>query len=161
MRIVRDLAVWVYVLGAAVLLGGTIYQMMVVVPAFAHDLPGSMVAFNETAVKPPAFWTSALGPVTALAGIAAVVASRGTPAFRWLLVSVVLAFLAEIVTIVWVWPMLRAMGIIAGPTKPVADAALSAVTTRWILVDRLRCLVMVIPSMVTGLVGFQRLRTSR
>ena len=82
MRNVCHLAVWLYVFGSAVLFGGTIYQMMVVVPAFAHDLPNSMVAFNETAVKPPVFWTSALGPVTALAGIAAVVASRGTPAFR-------------------------------------------------------------------------------
>ena len=122
---IRTAAMWLYVLGGSLLFGATIYQMIVVVPAFAHDLPNSMIAFNETAVKTTAFWTSPIGPITGVAGLIAILTNRQTPAFRWILVSVALALLAEAVTFIWVFPMLRGMGIIASETKPVADAALA------------------------------------
>ncbi len=61
----------------------------------------------------------------------------------------ILAFLAEVITIVWVFPMLKAMGIIAGATKPVADAAPAEVTRRWVLVDKLRCVFLLVPSFVS------------
>ena len=157
---VRYAATRLYILGGSILLGATIYQMMVVVPAFAYDLPQSLVAFNDTAVKTTVFWTSPIGPLTAVCGVAAVLTVRKTPAFRWFLMSVVLAILAEAVTIVWVLPMLRAMGIIVGPAKPVADAALTAVTRRWVLVDQLRCAFLIVPSFLSGLVGFQKLGLS-
>ena len=156
MEHIRTATTWLYVLGGALLLGATIYQMMVVVPAFAYDLPQSMAAFNETTVKTPVFWMSPIGPLTSVFGLVAVLTSRRTPAFRWLVLSVVLAFLAEAVTIVWVLPMLKAMGI-AGGMKPVADAALAEVTRRWVLVDELRCVFLVVPSFVSGLFGFQKL----
>ena len=154
---IRTATTWLYILGGSILLGATIYQMIVVVPAFAYDLPNSMAAFNETAVKTPAFWTSPIGPLTGVFGLVAVLTSRRTPACRWLLLSVVLALLAEVVTFVWVFPMLKAMGFIAGATKPVADAALAAVTRRWVMVDELRCVFLVVPSFVAGLFGFQKL----
>ena len=69
MAYLRTVTTWLYVLGGSVLLGATIYQMMVVVPAFAYDLPHSMAAFNETSAKTPVFWMSPIGPITGVCGL--------------------------------------------------------------------------------------------
>lgn len=159
MRHIRTLSVWVYVLGAAILFGATIYQMMVVVPAFTANLPASMVEFAAGPVKTPAFWTSPIGPLTGVAGIIALITCRRMPAFRLLALSVGLAFAAEIITILWVYPMLREMGI-TGAVKPVPSDALTAVTTRWVLVDQLRCAFFVVPGMIAGLAAFRKLGTT-
>ena len=119
--------------------------MIVVVPEFSRDLPNGMIEFAKGHVQTKTFWTSPIMPVGFLLSVAALILNWKTPRKKWLLLSVSLAVLAEILTSLFVFPQLRIMGLIDGNSS--TDTTLLTSTIKnWIIVDQLRFFPLGIPS---------------
>ena len=114
MKQVKDITLFLYILGGALLLGGTVFQMLVIVPEFSRDIPNGMIGLAHSQVKPKLFWTSPLLPAGFLLGIIALVLNWKTQRRYWLLVSCIAGIAAEVFTIIYFYPRLKIMGIIDG-----------------------------------------------
>ena len=62
-NLLADSLAWLNVTGLAILVGSTVFQMMVIVPEYNRDLPRGMMDPANTHVLPANFWTSAVARV--------------------------------------------------------------------------------------------------
>lgn len=114
MKQLKDITLFLYILGGAILFGGTVYQMIVMVPEFSRDIPNGMIGLAHSQVKPKLFWISPLLPAGFLLGIIALVLNWKTKRRYWLLASCLVGIAAEVFTIIYFYPRLKIMGIIDG-----------------------------------------------
>lgn len=140
---------WIAVLMLATWIGGTLYQMIVVVPLWSADPPTTVRAFfagtayNRTVQGffGPPFMAARMLPLVLALGLA-----WHRPAHRRPLLVAVGCFVLFAVpfTVLAVYPINAVLFDAAGGTAD--DAAIRAMAGRWILYDRLRFAV--------GVVGF-------
>ncbi len=144
--ILCDATLWAAIFSLAIIIGGSIYQSMVVFPAWTRNLPDSLIAFNKTDVKPSVFWASPLTSVLPMLSMIAATASNwGTPRQYWVLVSFLLYLLGMVATVIYFIPKLKVIGIIDG--KVADDPVVLTQTTRnWILADKFRFYLLVLPA---------------
>lgn len=142
---IRETALWLGLFSISVLTGATIYQMIVIVPEFSRDIPNGMIEFAEGHIQTKTFWASPIMPTGFVISIIALMLNWKTPRKKWLLLSVSLALLAEVLTIIFVFPQLKIMGLLDG--HPSADInQLSSTIKKWVVGDQLRFLILIIPS---------------
>ena len=137
-------AVFLYATIVAIAFGATVYETLVVHPAWSRQVPASIEGFTSTPVSRlnlPAFWVPA-APLIVLSGFVAVgmaiVAERET---RLLVVSVLSATAAVVWTLVYFRPTV---------TKFMTDfaniptATLVPAVRRWIVLNYLRLMLVTI-----------------
>ncbi len=139
---------WWAVIGMALWVGGTVYQMTVVVPIWSASLPESLRSFILGTPYSRTIWNFFGPPWMALRIVpvvgAAIVGWPYVPQRYYLLWVVVCIAIIMVVTLAYVYPINAVIY-----TPAVANAQPERVTqlaTRWILVDRLR--------FVVGLIAF-------
>ncbi len=142
---IRETTLWIGMFFMSILIGATVYQMIVVVPAFSRDIPNGMIEFARGHVQTKTFWTSPIMPIGFLISILALILNWRTRRKKWLLLSVSLAALAEVLTMIFVFPQLKIMGLLDG--NPSTDTTmLTSTIKRWIVVDQLRFFILAVPS---------------
>lgn len=148
--LLQDIPVWLYLFFAAIILGATIYQMMVIVPEFDRDAPNGMIGFAQSRVDPRNFWRSPITVLSDIVMVIALVSNWKTDRRKWLLISIAFMAAAIISTVVYFVPRLQIMGLIDDHTT--ADMGLLKVTIKeWIRADILRCWLLVVPCFFFGL----------
>lgn len=144
-KIFSETTLWLGMLFASILIGATIYQMLVIVPEFARDIPNGMTSFARGTISPKAFWASPIMAGGFLFSILALIMNWKTPRRKWLMRAVLFWVAAEVLTVFYVYPMLRIMGIFDG--NPSAELDLLTNTIRkWILVDQFRFWLLAMPA---------------
>ncbi len=129
----------------SILIGATVYQMIVVVPEFSRDIPNGMIEFARGHVQTKTFWTSPIMPIGFLISILALILNWRTPRKKWLLLSLSLVALGEVLTVIFVFPQLKIMGLLDG--NPSSDTILLTSTIKqWVVVDHLRFFMLGVPS---------------
>jgi hypothetical protein len=137
---------WLSVIAQSTWIGGTLYQMLVIVPIWSAALPESARAFfqdtayNQTVFRffGPPFMLARLLPV-----VAALVAGWYLPRHRAaLLVAVTCLVLAVIFTFVYIYPINAVLFAQAGGSHSPEEIRVMA--QHWILADRLRFVVGVV-----------------
>ena len=142
---IRETTLWIGTFFMSILTGATVYQMIVIVPAFSRDIPNGMIEFAGGHIQTKTFWTSPILPIGFLISIIALILNWKTPRKKWLLLSLSLAALGEVLTIIFVFPQLKIMGLLDG--NPSADTTLLTNTIkRWVVVDQLRFFILGVPS---------------
>ncbi len=142
---IRETILWIGMLFMSILIGATIYQMIVIVPEFSRDMPNGMVGFAKGNIQTKTFWTSPIIPVGFVIFIIALILNWKTARRKWLLSSISISVLAEILTLIFVFPQLKIMGLIDG--NPSDDTILLSNTiNNWIMVDNLRFFLLALPS---------------
>jgi hypothetical protein len=150
---VRDrillISLWLSVVALTTWVGGTLYQMLVIVPLWSASPPESVRAFfqgtewNRTIFNffGPSFIAARNVPV-----LAALIAGWHLPQHRRALLIATICFtgFGAIFTIAYVYPINAVLFEQAGGSGSAAE--IRALASRWILFDRLRFIV--------GLVGF-------
>jgi hypothetical protein len=146
------ISLWLSVVALTTWVGGTLYQMVVIVPLWSAAPPESVrTFFNGTDWNRTIF--NFFGPPFIIARnvplLAALVAGWHLPRHRRALLVAVLCFagFAAIFTITFVYPINAVLFEQAGGTGSADE--IRALVRRWILLDRIRFLV--------GLVGFAAL----
>lgn len=102
--LLRDLPLWLYIFCYAIIIGATIYQMFVIIPAFSIDSPNGMIAFAQGPVEPRKFWTSPIGTISQLAGIITLIINWKTNRRKWLLLSLAFMVITVLSTIIYFIP---------------------------------------------------------
>ena len=149
-KTIGELSLWINIILGAILLGGTIYQMIVIVPEFSRDIPNGMIELMKGHMETKAFWTSPILPLGFLFGILSLVFNWKTPRKKWLLLSLSLGLAAEIFTIVYFFPRLKIMGIF--DHIPSTDLTLLTNSiNEWIIADHIRCWFLIVPSFLLAL----------
>ncbi len=142
---IRETTLWIGMFFVAILTGATLYQMMVIVPAFSRDIPNGMIEFASGHVQTKNFWTSPIMPIGFLFSIIALILNWKKPGKKWLILSISLSVLAEVLTIIFVFPQLKIMGLLDG--NPSSDTTLLTSTIKqWVVVDQLRFFILAVPS---------------
>lgn len=142
---IRETTLWIGMFFMAILIGATVYQMIVIVPVFSRDIPNSMIEFARGDVQTKTFWTSPIMPIGFVISIISLILNWKTRRKKWLLLSISLAALAEVLTIIFVFPQLKIMGLLDG--NPSANISLLTNTIKqWVIVDQLRFFILAVPS---------------
>lgn len=129
----------------AILTGGTVYQLIVIVPEFSRDIPTGMIEFARGHVQTKVFWTSPILPIGFCFMLSALILNWKTPGRKWLGLSIILTVIGEILTVIFVFPQLKIMGLLDG--MPSVDTALLTSTIKsWIVVDKLRFFILMVPA---------------
>lgn len=150
---IREAILWLGLILISILVGGTVYQMIVIVPEFGRDIPNGMISFAHSHISTKTFWTSPIMPLGFLSMIISVVLNWKNGRKKWLISAAALAILAEVLTIIFIYPQLRIMGIVDG--TPSNDLILLTKTIKsWILVDQLRFWIIIIPSFLFYIKAF-------
>lgn len=63
---------WAGLILVSIIVGGTVYQMIVIVPEFSRDIPNGMIEMAHSHVSTKSFWTSPIQDLSLLALILAV-----------------------------------------------------------------------------------------
>ena len=132
-------ALWFYAVMASLVLGASVYECVVVHPAWSRKPPESFVGFMGSPVSRmniPAFWVP-MAPLYALSAIAAlVVAPRAGGPGVPLIVSAVCAVSGVVWTLIYFRPTIaRFLEAGGGDTPP---ARLQSEARRWILLNWIR-----------------------
>lgn len=152
MKYLQEITLWLFICFGALVLGATVFQMIVLVPMMSQDLPTSLLAFNQNGVKPAIFWTSPLLAAGFLFGILAAVLHWQTTRRTWLLAAILLVVLAVIFDVGYCLPRLSRMGFLLDGTPAINDAAqLARIAREWIRADALRFWVLIIPTLLCSL----------
>lgn len=142
-----DLTLWAAIFSLAVAIGGTVYQMMVIVPVWLQNLPGSIAAFGKSDVKPAIFWTSPfLRAMTGATVLASVLANWNTPRQYWVLASCSLFAVAIAATIAYFAPGLKKMGLLGNAPSFDDPAALTRALHNWLFADKFRFYLLLLPA---------------
>jgi hypothetical protein len=123
---------WTHVGFTAITLGGTIYEAMVIDPAWSAAPPESLsvITGRPHAVNPARFWRG-LGPWSALALLGAVIANWSLPGRRkWILISFACVLLNTLTFIFYLAPLLR---MILASDGGRSSAELAALANRWLI----------------------------
>ncbi len=145
---ITQILLWLAVIGFSIWVGGTLYQMLVIVPLWSASPPESVRAFflgtryNET------IWNFFGGPWR----FARLVPLLGTLVFgwhlpqhrKWLLVAAISMAFVIALTLVYVYPINNVLFLQAGGNH--SPEEIKAMARQWIIADRLRFGV--------GLIGF-------
>ena len=145
--IFRDLTLWAAIFSLAILIGGTVFHIMVIVPVWLQNLPDSIAAFGKSDVKPALFWTSRF--LRAIAGVtmlAAVLANWNTPRQYWVLASCLFFATAVAITVGYFIPELKKMGLLGGRPSIDDPAALTRALHNWLFADKFRFYLLVLPA---------------
>lgn len=136
-----------FLIAAAVPLGGTVYQMLVIIPEWSQDLPGSLVRlFQGTswAEAQARFWMHPIELLYPLLLIGALIASwPNRLRRRWLLICTVLL----IGVTVWTGLYFVPKGVVPLMVQAGAGMTPEEITARaeaWIFWDRVRFVVIVL-----------------
>ncbi|MES2764893.1 MAG: hypothetical protein V4642_03435 [Bacteroidota bacterium] len=104
-----------------------------------------MINFARGNIHTFAFWASPILPVGFFLVVIALVLNWKTPRKKWLIFSISLAVVGEIITILLVYPQLKLMGLLDG--MPTTDVSLLAATIKnFVVADQLRFFLLAIPS---------------
>ena len=142
---IRETTLWLGMFFMSILIGATIYQMIVIVPEFSRDMPNGMIGFAKGNIQTNKFWTSPIIPIGFLISIIALVLNWQTARRKWLLTSISISVLAEVLTLIFVFPQLKIMGLIDG-TSSTDATLLSNTINNWIMVDYVRFFLLALPS---------------
>ncbi len=136
-----------FLISAAVPLGGTVYQMLVIIPEWSQDLPGSLVRlFQGTswAEAQGRFWRHPVGLLNSLFLIGALITSwPNRRRRRWLLICTVLLIGVTFWTGLYFVPK----GVVPLMVQAGAGMTPEEITARaeaWIFWDRVRFVVIVL-----------------
>ncbi|MFN7944243.1 MAG: hypothetical protein U0Z53_02605 [Blastocatellia bacterium] len=152
MKRIQEYSLWLFLCFGALGLGATVYQMMVIVPAFAHNLPDSLLAFNQSAVKTAVFWTSPWMRLGALTGLIALIVHWRTARRAWLMAALALIILAFGFTFIYFYPRLAMMGFTLQGQPAVTDGKLLArAASEWVSADQWRFWTMIVPAYLCSL----------
>lgn len=162
MKYLQECTLWLFVCFVAVIVGATIYQLVVLVPTVSADLPSSLLAFNQNGINPAVFWTSPAMLAGFLLGSLAAALHWRTARRYWVLAAISLVILAEAFTVVYLLPRLSQMGFLLTGNAMLSDGAqLTRVAREWIRADVLRFWVLLVPAFLCALkalsIPFQRL----
>ncbi len=139
---------WLAVLGTSVWVGGTLYQMLVIVPMWSASPPESVRAFflstryNETIWNffGPPFMAARLAPL-----LGALLAGWHLPQHRkWLLVAAACKAFGVVFTLAYVYPINDVLFAQAGGNHSAEE--IRAMVRQWVIADQVRFGV--------GVVGF-------
>ena len=145
---ITQVLLWLAVLGLSVRVGGTLYQMLVIVPMWSASPPESVRAFflgtryNETIWNffGPPFMAARSAPL-----LGALLVGWHLPRHRkWLLVATACMAFGVVFTLVYVYPINDVLFAQAGGDH--SPEEIRAMVGRWIMADRVRFGV--------GLIGF-------
>jgi uncharacterized membrane protein len=137
---ITQVLLWFAVLGFSTWFGGTLYQMLVIVPLWSESPPESVRAFflgtryNETIWNffGPPFMVARLAPL-----LGALIVGWYLPQHRkWLLAAAVCMLFNLIFTLVYVYPINDVLFTHAGGNH--SPEEVSAMVRQWIMSDRLR-----------------------
>lgn len=136
--------IWIYTTLASVILGATIYEALVVHPAWSRNPPRSLTSFNsdpDSRLDLPGFWVP-ISPAYALSGIVALMLAGVTRGLETrLVISAICALAAVIWTLVYFRPTVDRL---INATDVVPAAELPHIVGRWLSLNRLRLLLVVI-----------------
>ena len=127
---------WLYAMMASVVLGASVYETLVVHPAWSRNPPESFVGFVGARMDIPLFWKP-VAPLYALSGLAALaMASRAGSAPVPLTVSVACAVAGVVWTLVYFRRTIeRFLGTRGGNTPA---GSLQSEVRRWLLLNVIR-----------------------
>ena len=137
---IAQVLLWLSVLGLAAWFGGTLYQMLVVVPLWSASPPETVRAFflgtkyNETIWNffGPPFMVGRLAPL-----LGALLAGWHLPRHRkWLLVAAVCKALTVVFTLAYVYPINEVLFAQAGGDR--SPEEVRAMVWQWVWADRVR-----------------------
>jgi hypothetical protein len=133
------IALWLYAVMASIVLGASLYESLVVHPAWSRKPPESIVGFVGAPISRmniPAFWVS-VAPLYALSslGALAVALSAGSPNMP-LIVSAACAVSGVVWTLVYFRPTIGRFLETGGGNTPVKR--LQSEVQRWILLNWIR-----------------------
>ena len=142
-RLVQTL-LWYNVLSLAIWVGGTVYQMLVIVPIWSAAPPESVQAFFKGTTYTHTIWNF-FGPLTQVARAAPlallVVAAWNHANLRpWIVACAATMVIGLILTRAWIYGINDVLIFKAGGDLP-ADAV-RALVHKWILLDRIRFAIM-------------------
>lgn len=137
---IAQVLLWLAVLGLSIWVGGTLYQMLVVVPMWSASPPESVRAFfsgtryNETIWNffGPPFMAARLAPL-----LGALLMGWHLPQHRkWLLVAVVCMAFGVVFTLAYIYPINDLLFAQAGGNR--SPEEIQAMARQWIMADRVR-----------------------
>lgn len=144
-QIIREFVLWTGLVLLSILFGGTVYQMLVIVPEFNRDIPNGMIGFVQGHISTVSFWGSSIQEFAMLALIAAIILNWKNKRRHWLLGSTAFSIIATVITIIFAVPQLQIMGILDG--KPSTDVGLLSQTIKsFTFLDQLRFYMVIVPS---------------
>jgi hypothetical protein len=139
--ILTPLTFWVFVVWSCFVLGGSVYEAVVVVPLIASDPPRSLAATNPLLVVPERagmfFWSTAT-PGLGLVALAALLTSFGTPRpqMNWRIASTGLLLIVVAVTLLYFRPTIVNLVVHHGGGQP--DDVIAAQMRRWVMLNWMR-----------------------
>ena len=143
---IAQVLLWLAVLGLSAWFGGTLYQMLVIVPMWSASPPETVRAFflgtryNETIWNffGPPFMAGRFAPL-----LGALVAAWHLPRHRrWLLVAVVCMAFGVVFTLAYIYPINEVLFAQAGGDR--SPEEVKAMARQWVMADRARFGVCVI-----------------
>lgn len=152
---ISDLLLIVALLMGAVMLGGTVYQMLVINPAWGGDLPGSLPRFFQGSQWPAAFarfWAHpvlSMYPLFLIGALTALWPDRRRRA--WLLATLGLVVVVAVWTGVYFIPAIDVLFVRAG--AGLTPAQITAQAGAWLFWDRIR-FVLITAAWLTALEAY-------
>ncbi len=150
-RNLMETMAWMNVAAMAILLGATVFQMMVIVPEYHRDLPRGMVAFAASGVMPANFWASPLVRWLEIVPLLAMVLHWKTPRRNWLLIGTVCFVAGAAATVLYFYPRMAAMGLTTGGRHAADLAVLATAVREWIVADQIRFWLAIVPAFLLSL----------
>lgn len=141
MRLVSyKIALWISVIGMAAWFGGTLYQMLVVVPMWSASPPESVKKFFLETTYNQTIWNF-FGPPFMAARILPVIAAlilgwRWREHRYWLLSATILLVAIIVYTLIYIYPTNAVLFAQAGGDNP--PEVIRAMVSDWISADRIR-----------------------
>jgi hypothetical protein len=142
--LLQDAFLWLQIFIGAIIVGGTVYQMMVIVPEFNRDIPNGMISFAHSQMETGNFWVSPILIVSLLLPVIALILNWKTKRKKWLLLAFIFNVASMIFTIIYFGSRLKIMGLI--DHNPSTDVALLTQTIReWVTADQFRFWLTIVP----------------
>ncbi len=146
-RITRDqwlmIFLWISVIAWSLGLGGKLFELVVVIPAWAANPPTSLALMPYGPQYPfnPGDFFLPLGLVTLIGCLGSVICAWHAPLrYKFLLwVPVGVLLLTAVATPTLFWPMIRELHGAGTGKTPLGDAAAQALVNKWLLYDWIRC----------------------
>ncbi len=144
-QIIRESILWISLILVSIIVGGTIYQMLVIVPEFNRDIPNAMIGFARGHILTKSFWGAPFQDLCLLFLIASTIFNWKNGRRYWILGTTILAVLSIVLTIIIAVPQLQIMGILDG--KPSNDIELLTKTIKtFTMFDQLRFWTLIFPA---------------
>lgn len=144
-QIIRESILWVSLILVSIIVGGTIYQMLVIVPEFNRDIPNAMISFAQGHISTKSFWGAPFQDLCLLFLIASTIFNWKNGRRYWIFSATLLAIISIALTVIFAVPQLQIMGILDG--NPSKDVELLIKTIKsFTIFDQLRFWIMIFPA---------------